>query len=223
MRIVVAGAGRQGLPLAVHLQDRGHEVVLLEREASAAARAVEDHGLVVLRGDATDAALLAQIEPGRADVVVAMLPRDADNVAITLLARSLGARRVMARMRDARYRDAYARAGATTTLSEAHVVIGALGVAVEHEAVHHAMPLGDGEEVAVEIRLPETGWCVGRTIADVARSSRFPPRCVIVATGGDGALEVARGTSTLAPGARVLLVSPRADLGPTLAFFLLRQ
>lgn len=220
MRIVIAGAGRQGLALATHLQDRGHEVVVIERDSHAATRAVEEHGLVVLRGDATDASLLAQSEPARADVMLAMLPRDADNVAVTVLARSLGAGRVMARARDARYRDAYARAGANATLSETHVVIGALGVAVEHAAVRHAMPLGDGEEVAVEIQLPAGARCVGRSIAELARAPDFPPRCVVVAAGTDGPLEVARGATTLASEARVLFVAPRADLGPTLAFFL---
>ena len=119
-----------------------------------------------------------------------------------------------------RYRDAYGRAGATATISETYVVIGAIGVAVEHDAVRHAMPLGDGEEVAVEIRLPIGARCVGRSIAELARAPDFPPRCVVVAAGTNGPLEVARGATTLASEARVLLVAPRADLGLTLAFFL---
>ena len=55
MKIIIAGAGRGGLNLAVHLQKGGHAVVVLERESSIAQHASEAYGIVTLTGDATDA------------------------------------------------------------------------------------------------------------------------------------------------------------------------
>src|SRR5688572_11852651 len=69
MRIIVAGAGRGGLSLAVHLQMLGHIVSILERDPLIVQRASEEHGIVALTGDATDVAVLKQADPARADVV----------------------------------------------------------------------------------------------------------------------------------------------------------
>src|SRR5687768_1734310 len=107
MRILITGAGRGGLSLAVHLQQAGHAVTIVERDLVITRRASEQYGLVALVGDATDADVLRQASPERADAVLAMLHRDADNLAVAMLARALGARRVMVRMRDPEYRGVY--------------------------------------------------------------------------------------------------------------------
>ena len=59
---------------------------------------------ISLSGDATVAAVLDEADVAQSDVVVAMLRRDADNLAVALLARAAGVERVMVRMRDNAYR-----------------------------------------------------------------------------------------------------------------------
>src|SRR4029079_12451777 len=72
MRIVIAGAGRGGLNLAVHLQRSGNSVAIVDRDPAVAHRAFEQSGTAAFSGDATDVAVLKQAEPARADVVIAM-------------------------------------------------------------------------------------------------------------------------------------------------------
>src|SRR5262249_31903799 len=143
-------------------------------------------GLVAMCGDATSARLLADAEVARADVVVAMLRRDADNLAVALLARSAGAKRVMVRMRQPEYRSVYLAAGVNPILAETDVLIGALGPAIEHEAVRHSMVLGGGESLAVELKLPSDVAIAGLSVAEVAAQPGFPPSCVFAAIAGDG-------------------------------------
>jgi trk system potassium uptake protein TrkA len=111
MRVLIAGAGRAGLGVAVHLRNVGHEVIVIDRDKAIATRAFEQHGLISFTGDATEAALLREAEVERCDVVVAMLRRDAENLAVALLARAAGARRVLVRLRDGDYRGVYLTAG----------------------------------------------------------------------------------------------------------------
>ena len=75
---------------------------------------------------------------------MAMLRRDADNLAVSLLARAAGVERVMVRMRDNAYRSVYATAGIDRVLSETDLITGAITTAVEHDAIRHAMLIGDG-------------------------------------------------------------------------------
>lgn len=220
MRILIAGAGRGGLSVAIHLQSLGHVVTIVDRDPVVTRRAFEENGIVALAGDATDVALLGQAEVGRADAVLAMLHRDADNLAVSMLAKDLGAHRVMVRMRDPAFRSVYVAAGVHQILSETEVLVGALATAVEHEAVRHSMVLGQGEAIAFELMVPDDAWVVGRSVSDVAADAAFPASCVIAVMTHDGLVEAARGGSTFAAGTQVLLVAARPDVGRAIAFFL---
>ncbi len=159
MRVVIAGAGHAGLSVAAYLRRAGHGVVVLDRDEAAARHAFEQYGLVSLAGDATSARLLKDADVSRADVVVAMLRRDADNLAVALLAQAAGVKRVMVRMRDTEYRGVYLAAGVHRILSETDVLIGALATAIEHDAVRHSMVVGAGTSIAFELALrPRPGW-----------------------------------------------------------------
>jgi trk system potassium uptake protein TrkA len=219
MRIVIAGAGRGGLSLAVHLQRSGHAVTVVDRDPAVAQRAFEQSGIVALSGDATDVAILKQTEPARADVVLAMLHRDADNLAVAALARSMGAARVMVRMRDPEYRAVYEAAGVSQILSETEILVGALATAIEFEAVRHSMVLGAGEAIAIEIEIPATAWVVGQSVSGVAGDARFPPSCVIAGMALGGTVQAPRGATVIEAGAQLLVVSSRTDLAATIRFF----
>lgn len=219
MRIIIAGAGRGGLNLAVHLQRTGHNVTVVDRDATVAQRAFELSGIVSLTGDATDVSVLKQAEPARADVVLGMLHRDADNLAVAALATSLGARRVMVRMRDPDYRGVYEAAGVHQILSETEILVGALATAIEFEDVQHSMVLGAGEAIAVELKIEEGAWVCGRSVSDIASDREFPPSCVIAGMALGGRVQAPRGATVIEAGVQLLVVSARADLARSIAFF----
>src|SRR4029453_19491556 len=98
------------------------------------------HGLVSLHGDATVAAVLEEANIRQAEVVVAMLRRDADNLAVALLAKAAGVERVMVRMRDNAYRPVYAAAGIDRVLSETDLITGSGAPALAHDATRHPGP-----------------------------------------------------------------------------------
>ena len=118
MKILIVGAGRAGLEVAIQLSRIGHAVTIVDTNPAVTRRAAEQFGLVAVVGDATTAEVLDDASIERMDIVVAMLQRDADNLAVSLLARAAGVERVMVRMRDNAYRLVYANAGIDRVLSE---------------------------------------------------------------------------------------------------------
>ncbi len=224
MRVLIAGAGRAGLSVAVHLRSAGHEVTVLDRSEATARLAFERYGLVALAGNATDPALLKEAEAGAADVVVAMLPTDAENLAVALLARAAGAKKVMVRMRLPDYRAVYEASGIHRILSETDVIIGALGTAIEHDAVRNAMLLGAGESVAVELFVAPESAVVGRSVSSIAADAEFPSSCVFAGmVRPGGGYEAPRGASVVEGEMMLLLVARRAQLSQVVQFFLTRR
>ena len=208
MKIVIVGAGRAGLEVAIHLTRIGHAVIIIDSDEAVTRRASEQHGLVALSGDATIAAVLEEADITQSDVVVAMLRRDADNLAVALLARAAGVARVMVRMRDNAYRPVYAAAGIDRVLSETDLITGSIATAIEHEAIRHAMLLGDGSAIAFELTVPAGSAAAGKTIMELAALPGFPSTSVFAALYQvDGSVEAPRGSTVVQVGTTVLLVS----------------
>jgi trk/ktr system potassium uptake protein len=221
MRILIAGAGRAGLSVAGYLTTAGHLVTVIDRDPLVCARVKDQLGIVALAGDAADSAILTEAEVRHAEAVVAMLHRDADNLAVASLAKLANVPRVMVRMRDPEYRPVYLAAGVTRILSETEIFIGSLAAAIEHEAVLHAMLLGNGESVAFEIEIPETSRVVGRTISEIASMAEFPKSCVFAGIyAPDGTVQGPRGASVIRGGMTVLIVALRNEVQPTLALLI---
>lgn len=220
MKIVIVGGGR-GLEVAIHLTKSGHAVTLIDSDSKVTKRASEQYGLVAITGDATAAALLEEAEVAQSEVVVAMLRRDADNLAVALLARAAGVARVMVRMRDNAYRPVYAAAGIDRMLSETDLIIGSIATAVEHDAIRHAMLLGNGSSVAFELTIPATSAAVGKTVGQLASAPDFPPSCVFAAIyQADGSVQSPRGSSAIQSGTTVLLVSRTDEVSRAVDLFI---
>jgi trk system potassium uptake protein TrkA len=213
MKILIVGAGRAGLEVASQLSRSGHAVTIVDTDAAVARRAVEQYGLVAIAGDATAAEVLDDAAIGRMDIVVAMLRRDADNLAVSLLARAAGIERVMVRMRDNAYRSVYATAGIDRVLSETDLITGAITTAIEHDAIRHAMLIGDGAAIAFELTIPAGSVGAGRTVMELAARPDFPKSGVFAALHREGGgVEAPRGSSVIDAGTTVLLVAQRDEV-----------
>lgn len=213
MKILIVGAGRAGLEVAIQLSRIGHVVTIVDTDPAVARRAAEQFGLISIVGDATTAEVLDDASIGRMEIVVAMLRRDADNLAVSLLARAAGVERVMVRMRDNAYRSVYANAGIDRVLSETDLITGAITTAVEHGAIRHAMLIGDGAAIAFELTIPAGSVGAGRTVAELAARPDFPKSGVFAALYREaGGVEAPRGSSVVEAGTTVLLVAQRDDV-----------
>jgi voltage-gated potassium channel len=85
--VIVCGFGRVGRILAHYVTGAGQDVVVIENDPDRAAFA-EGSGVLVVRGDATTDEVLREAGIERARVLVAALTTDADNLFVTLTARS---------------------------------------------------------------------------------------------------------------------------------------
>ena len=220
MRVLIVGAGLAGVNLARVLAGVGHTVALLDRDPTIATRGFVEHGLATLVGDGTDPRVLADADVGHADVVAAMLRRDADNLAVAAIARNQGAKRILARMRDPEYRAIYAQAGIDQVFGEVETLVGALSVAIEHPRIRHSMVLGTGDSIAFEIAVPERARNAGKMVREVGAHPAFPRGVVIAGIAAlDGEVVVPRGDAVVRGGDVVLLVARSKDVTAAIDFF----
>jgi voltage-gated potassium channel len=86
--VIVCGFGRMGETVCSHLADRSVPLVVIEKDA-ACCEELDRRGMLHVLGDATDDSTLMEAGVQRAKALATVLPSDADNLFITLTARSL--------------------------------------------------------------------------------------------------------------------------------------
>jgi len=105
-RIMLAGAGNIGKRLAETLEKKNYLVKLVDHNLERATRVSEElHKTVVLHGDAADAELLQNENIEDIDVFCALTNDDEANILSAMLAKRMGARRVMALVNRTAYVD----------------------------------------------------------------------------------------------------------------------
>lgn len=97
LRVVVVGSGQTGLRTARLLDDRGHDVVIVERNPDRVRAVADEYVAVIIEGDATDPDVLRQADLESADVVAAMTDTMGTNFTVCTLAEEIapGIRTVM--------------------------------------------------------------------------------------------------------------------------------
>ena len=100
MNIVIVGAGEVGHHLADILSREEHRVSIVERDPAKAQRLLESLDVQVVAGDGTRADVLTQCGTSKADLFIAVSSDDLTNMLACVLARNLGAKRRILRLKD---------------------------------------------------------------------------------------------------------------------------
>ena len=149
-RVVIAGAGNIGFRLARALEDRV-QVKLIERNADRARRAAETlRNTLVLTGDAADEELLLEENIDAADVFIAVTNAEEANILSAMLAKKLGARRVMALINKPSYSELMEGGKIDIAISPQTITIGALLAHVRRGDVVRVHSLRRGAAEAME-------------------------------------------------------------------------
>ena len=168
MYIIVAGGGKVGYYLAKGLINEGHEVLVIEKDSRKTERIAEELGSVAVRGDACEAATLAEVGTARADVVIAVTGDDEDNLVICQVAKAkFQVPRTIARINNPRNQTIFRKLGIDFTVSSTDVIL----AQIEHELpFHNLIPLLNlkqyGLEI-VELKIPTGSPAVGKQIRDL--------------------------------------------------------
>ena len=195
-RVMIAGGGRVGLRLARHIA-RDCQVKLIETSPQRCEYLSTQlpAPTLVLRGDSTDEELLEHENVNDTDLFLALTSDDEDNIMSCLLAKRMGAQRVLALINRRAYADLVQGQGTQIDIavSPAQTIIGEL---LAHVAAVYSLRRGDAEALEAVARGDEkSSKVVGRRIEQLA----LPPGAMI------GAIVRDRPDADLLPAQEVII------------------
>jgi trk system potassium uptake protein TrkA len=204
--VVVLGGSEIGYQIARLLEDRGFSSRIVEHDSDRA-RWLAEHlpKTTVLEHDATDQDFLARENVGLADVVIATLASDQQNLLATLLAKRLGADRAVAVVDTSDFSDLFEAVGVDVAVSPRDVTAEEITRFTRaRRAENVSLIEGDRAEV-MEVEIDDDSQLAGRTIRETA--TRMPKGVVIGAITRGDELITPRGDTVVEAGDHVILLA----------------
>ncbi len=203
-RVIIAGGGNIGKRLAKALEN-DYQIKLIDHNLEHARHiSAELEKTIVLHGDCADANLLLEENIENTDVFCAMTNDDEANILSAMLAKRLGARKVMAIINRSEYVDLVQSDLIDIAISPQQVTIGSLLAHVRRGdvAVVHSLRRGAAEAIeAIAHGDRKTSKVVGRAISDI----KLPPGTTIGAVVRNDEVIIARSNLVIEAGDHTIL------------------
>lgn len=103
MKIIIAGAGAVGTHLAKLLSNEKQDIILIDESAERLSKLDSNFDLLTIEASPTSIGSLKDAGVNGADLFVAVMPEESRNITACILARSLGARKTVARIDNYEY------------------------------------------------------------------------------------------------------------------------
>jgi trk system potassium uptake protein TrkA len=209
-KVIIAGGGNIGFQLAKRLENT-NQVKLIERDRDRARFIAERLSkTIVLPADATDEELMAEENIESTDVFCAVTNAEEANILSALLAKRMGAKKVIALVNRPSYTDIVERQNIDIAVSPQQITLGALLTKVRRGDVVRVHSLRQGTAEALETVAhgsPETSRVVGRTVEDIP----LPGGTTIAALVREGNVIMAHHDQTIEAGDHVILFLTETD------------
>lgn len=202
MRTLIIGGGKVGSYLARALSSNGHTITIIEADPERAKSLGDRSRSLVLAGDGTQVDVLNRADAARSDWVLGVTGKDEANLVACQLAKTLGAKRVIARLNDPRNRPTF-EALELPVVAVTDLIVNVISqeVQVEVSEIERLRVLGAGKLSLVEIDIPDDAPV--RSVLEVD----LPPQSVLVTHLRGEMVSVPNAATQLRPGDRVLAVT----------------
>ena len=169
MYIIVIGGGRVGYYLTKALLSEGHEVLMVEKDAKFCRIINNELGEVCSHGDGCEAATLAELGTGRADMFIAVTGDDEDNlVACQVAKHKFNVPRTIARIRNPQNEVIFKQLGIDVTVSSTNVILEQLKEEVPTHPLTHLLTIRDKGLEIVEVKIPPESAAVGKRVKELS-------------------------------------------------------
>lgn len=177
-RIMLAGGGNIGNRLARLLEESRYQVKIIEKNTDRASKLAERlDKTIVLEGDVADETLLMEENIDTTDVFIAVTNDDEANILSSMLAKRLGAKRVMCLINRPSYVD-LVESSIDLAISPQQITIGALLTHIRRGDIVSVHALRRGTAEAIEVVAhgdQKTSRVVGRRLSEI----KLPPGTTI--------------------------------------------
>ena len=202
-KVVIVGGRQIGIWVAQELEKQNVRVNLVERDqARCELLSTILDKTVVVHGDGTDQGILVEENIAYADAFLALTTDEADNIVASLLARRLGAKKIIAQINSLNYLSIVQRLGINTPICQRLTVADMILQYVRKGRVLSVTTFREEEAEAIELIASPGSRFINKRLRDI----KFPQGAIVGAISREnGEVRVPRGDVVINENDRLIL------------------
>lgn len=173
MKIVIVGAGEVGSHLAKLLSREEQDIVLVDKDANRLANLDANYNLMTLCGSPTSFSIMREAGVDDCDLFIAVTPYETTNVTACAMAKSIGAKKTVARIDNYEFmidesQEFFTKIGVDYLIYPEFLAAQEIMTSLKRSWVRHWFELHDGEIILVGVKLRDTAPLIGKQLKDLA-------------------------------------------------------
>lgn len=179
MKIVIAGAGEVGSHLAKLLSREAQDIILIDQDADKLAVIDANYNLMTLRGAPMSFHVLKEAGVERCDLFIAVTPFETNNVIAASVAKSLGARKTVARIDNYEFMERshaefFSRMGVNKLIYPEYLAAQEIMTSLERTWVRTWFEIHNGELIVVGVKIRDANATLcGMQLKQLAMQQHF--------------------------------------------------
>lgn len=180
MNILIVGGWKKADFLLKSLLSKKHKVTVIHDNYDYCKFLSRTHDAPVICGDGSKPYILEEANIRNSDIVIAMTPRDSDNLVICQLAKKIyGTKRTFATVSNPKNVNVFRKLGIDTVISATNVVAGIIEQIATVSEISNYMPLEEGKIGVLEIIVKENYPICDKNLMDIKFSEQAIIGCII--------------------------------------------
>ena len=214
MKIIIVGNGKVGYAIARQIAAEKHDVVLVDDNAAALSKADNNLDVMCVQGNGASISVLVSAGTRTADLVIAVTSHDETNLVCCLIAKKLGAKHTIARVRNPEYRqDANMLKqdiGLDMVINPDLAAAREISRIISFPAVFSVEPFAHGRIDMIGFQVQDTDAIVGVSLGEYHRER--PADALICAVERNGEYTIPNGTFVPQVGDKVYMIGTKPEL-----------
>ena len=207
MRILVVGDGKVGHMIAEHLAREKHAVVIVDRSEEVLRRSEDTLDVMCIRGNGANASTLVDAGAEKADIIIATTASDETNMLCCLIAKRLGTKFAIARIRDPEYNDSLTilqkEMGIDLAVNPERATALEISRLLRFPFASNIESFARGRVEMVEFRAQEKDAVIGHPLRELSHKLGGIPQVLYAAVERAGKVMIPNGDFAIQPGDRV--------------------
>lgn len=207
MLIIVIGDGKVGHTLVEHLAKEGHNVVVIDNNDAVLERTQDILDVLCVKGNGANIQTLIDAGAKKADIIVAATASDETNMLCCLIAKRLGAKYSIARIRDPEYNESLAllrqELDIDMAINPERVTAQEISRLLRFPFATNVETFARGRVEMVAFRIMEDDPIAGLPLRDISKQLKGIPQVLYALVERDGEVLIPFGDFCMRPGDRI--------------------
>jgi len=205
VKIVIVGDGKVGYALSEQLSKENHDVTIIDNNEATLARTAERIDVIGIKGNGASYAVQKEAGVSEADLLIAATSTDEVNMICCLLAKKLGAKHTIARIRNPEYRDQLhllkEDLGLSMTINPELAAANEMARLISFPSALSMGTFSKGKVELIEFRLNKNNHVVGKSLLQLKQKHALD--VLICVVDRDGTAFIPNGNTVLQEGDKI--------------------